>query len=146
MARKTLNDALFDAANRQLDGPTAAEALAQLGATRTRVGEAATTNAALVKTGKTKLLGYTFTNLAATTRFVKLYNKATAPAPAADTGATVLILKIAVPPNATITDVLPPQGLDFALGLGIATTAAVADNDATVLAAVSEVVGHVFYL
>lgn len=146
MARKTLNDALFDAANRQLDGPTAAEALAQLGAARARVGEAATTNAAVVKAGKTKLLGYTFTNLAATTRFVKLYNKATAPAPGTDTGATVLLLKIAVPPNSTVTDVIPYQGIDFALGLGIATTAAAADNDATVLTAANEVMGHVFYL
>lgn len=144
MGRVNPTAAAHDAHNKILDEDLPASILARPTESRYRLGEAASTNAALIKNSKAKVFAYEFSNLNATTwRFVKLYNKATTPAPATDTGATVLMLKIAIPPNSSRA-VRFERGLDFANGLGIAVTGLVADNDATVIAA-NEVVGYVLY-
>lgn len=110
------------------------------GLTERKVLAAATTNATSVKTSAARLLAYQFTNLSASPRFIKFYNKASAPVPGTDTP----IFTVAVPAGQNIDNALP-YGLTFSLGLAFAITAAVADNDATVIAA-NDVVGSLHYV
>lgn len=134
-----LTDLQYQAALKQ----STAGDITEVSPVRGRLGEAATLNAANLKASKAKVYSYEFANLNATTwRFVQLYNKATTPSPPGDVG--LLILKIAIPPNGTRTQTFA-RGLDFANGLGIAVTGAVADTDATAVAA-NEVVGSVYFL
>jgi hypothetical protein len=96
----------------------------------------ATTNGALILTGTSGLHAFYASNIGATTAYVKLYNKATAPTVGTDVPAMV----IPVPSNATDglgTATLPigTNGFRFALGLGIAITGGAADSDTTAVAA-----------
>jgi hypothetical protein len=96
----------------------------------------ATTNGALILTGSSGLHAFYASNIGATTAYVKLYNKATAPTVGTDVPAMV----IPVPSNATDglgTATLPigTNGFRFALGLGIAITGGAADSDTTAVAA-----------
>jgi len=96
----------------------------------------ATTNIALILTGTSGLHAFYATNTGATPAFVKLYNKATAPVLASDVPAMILPVPAAAagfPGVATLP--IGHQGFRFALGLGIAITGAVADNDTTAVAA-----------
>jgi hypothetical protein len=105
-----------------------------------KIISAATTNGALLITADMRLDGYQFTNLGATARFVKFYNKATAPT----VGTDVPVITIALPPGGTVTT--PPGGIAsvrFSLGLGIAITGAAADADTTAIGA-GEVIGTVY--
>lgn len=135
----SLNDLQYSALLKQAN----AGDISEISPVRGRLGEAATINAANLKATKAKVFNYEFANLNATTwRFVKLYDKATTPAPATDSA--LIVLKLAIPPGGVRTGTLI-RGLDCANGLGIAVTGAVADNDATAVAA-NEVVGSVYYL
>ena len=99
------------------------------------LNSAATTNEALILTGTSGLQAFYATNTGATAAFVKLYNKATAPV-AADTPAMILPVPAAVsgvPGVCTLP--IGFSGFRFALGLGIRITGAVADSDATAVAA-----------
>lgn len=69
---------------------------------------------------------YYIANNAATARFVKLYDKASAPTVGTDT--PVLTLEI---PSGSAANVSVPDGLQFTLGIGIGATQLVADNDTT---------------
>lgn len=134
----SLNDLQYKALLKQ----STAGDITETGPVRSRLGEAASVNAANLKNSKAKVFSYEFANLNSTTwRFVRLYNKATAPSPPSDVA--LLVLKIAIPPGGVRTQTFI-RGLDFANGLGIAVTGAVADNDATAVAA-NEVVGSVYY-
>jgi hypothetical protein len=96
----------------------------------------ATTNIALILTGTSGLHAFYATNTGATPAFVKLYNKATAPVLASDVPAMIIPIAAAdagFPGVATLP--IGHQGFRFALGLGIAITGAVADNDTTAVAA-----------
>lgn len=96
----------------------------------------ATTNIALILTGTSGLHAFYATNIGATVAFVKLYNKATAPVLATDVPAMIIPVPAAVagvPGVATLP--IGFNGFRFALGLGIAITGAVADTDATAVAA-----------
>lgn len=96
---------------------------------------AATTNEVLISAGTSGLQAFYATNTGATAAFVKLYNKATAPT-SSDTPAMILPVPAAVsgvPGVATLP--IGFSGFRFALGLGIRITGAVADNDATAVAA-----------
>lgn len=87
-----------------------------------------TDNAALIQAGPTSLVAITCVNAAAIT-YLKLYNKATAPASTDTPRYTIQI-------PASTTLILPINlGAMFGLGLGIRLTAAAADNDATAVAA-----------
>jgi hypothetical protein len=99
------------------------------------LNSAATTNEALILTGTSGLQAFYATNTGATVAFVKLYNKATAPA-STDTPAMILVVPAAVsgvPGVCTLP--IGFSGFRFALGLGIRITGAVADNDTTAVAA-----------
>lgn len=109
-------------------------------ATTYKFNSAASTNGALVLTGARRLLGWTFTNTTAATKYFKIYNKATAPTVGTDTPLFV----IGIPANGVATSKLE-GGIAIALGLGVGCTGAAADADATATA-VNDVVGAVFYV
>ena len=100
------------------------------------LNSAATTNANLVLTGTSGLHAFYATNTGAAAAFVKLYNKATAPTVGTDVPAMIIAVPAAVsgvPGAATLP--IGFSGFRFALGLGIAITGAVADNDTTAVLA-----------
>ncbi len=97
---------------------------------------AATTNATLVFGGPCRLRSFVFCNNAIYPVFVKFYDKATAPTVGTDTP----VFKITVPAGASAN--LPGANISFdgapipfANGLGYAITTAIADSDATAVAA-----------
>lgn len=96
----------------------------------------ASTNGTLILTGTSGLHAFYATNIGATAAFVKLYNKATAPAVGTDVPAMILAVPAAVAGVPGVCT-LPVgfQGFRFALGLGIAITGAVGDTDTTAVAA-----------
>ena len=99
------------------------------------LNSAATTNEVLILTGTSGLQAFYATNTGASAAFVKLYNKATAPA-STDVPAMILPVPAAVvgvPGICTLP--IGFSGFRFALGLGIRITGAVADNDTTAVAA-----------
>jgi len=103
---------------------------------------AATTNATLVRNSACRLYKIRGFNASAATKFMKLYNKATAPTVGTDTPVATLGLKAGEPFDIDFV----PTGLSFATGLGYALTGAAADNDTTALAA-GDIVGlNVWYV
>jgi len=88
-------------------------------------------NATVVKGTAGKLYGFQIANNTASTKYVRLYNKASAPAPATDTP----IRRIAIPPNG-VASYHVGQGLDgFTAGIAYVATGGLADTDTTALAA-----------
>ena len=81
---------------------------------------------ALIITGKKVLFGIIVTNLDATTIYLKLYNKATAPTVGTDT------IKMTIPiPTLKCVPIIFEGGIPFSLGIGVGATTGVADNDTT---------------
>lgn len=116
--------------------PTAA----QVGYTINRVVSAATTNATSVKASAGQVYGWVLCNNAASAKFVKLYNKASAPTVGTDTP----VMTIAVPANQTVLIELD-NGIKFATGIALAITGAYADADTTATAA-GDVIAHLLYV
>lgn len=101
---------------------------------------AASTNATNVKNAKGTVGGVNVGNTNAAARYLKLYDKASAPTVGTDTPvATILI------PAGGRADVVFPGGLAFALGIGFALTTGAANNDTGAVAA-SEITGVLTYL
>lgn len=80
----------------------------------------------LIITGRKMFFGVLVANLDATTVYLKLYNKATAPSVGTDTPKMTI-------PLATLKTVLIEidGGIEFSLGIGVGCTTGVADNDTT---------------
>ncbi len=101
------------------------------------LNSAASTNINLIIAGTSGVTNVYATNIGATPAFVKLYNKATAPVLASDIPEMIL----PIPAAAGGIPGVSPQietgftGYRFPLGLGIAITGAMADNDTTAVAA-----------
>ena len=102
------------------------------------VNSAASTNGALILTGTSNLSSFYATNEGATTAYVKLYNKATAPT----VGTDVPEMTIPVPDAAAVSGVpgvatipIGFHGFRFALGLGIAITRKAVYTDTTAVGA-----------
>lgn len=91
---------------------------------------AGSTNAASIKGAAGQVYGIQGFNLAAYPVYVKLYDKATAPNPAADTPVRTIALQAGVRADDDIAN-----GLVFALGIGIAIVKGLADNDNTAVVA-----------
>ncbi|QCQ16992.1 hypothetical protein [Microbacterium sp. RG1] len=87
----------------------------------------ASTNAALIVAGDRTLYELTVFNPTATPVFVKLYNKASTPAPATD----VPLVTIPVAAGTLVAYEFGSEGKDFALGIGRAVTANAPSNDNT---------------
>lgn len=113
----------------------------QTGTTNAKVLSAATTNATSVKTTSGRLFAYDIVNTSAAAKFVKFYNKASAPT----VGTDVPVFTVALPPNGRATFAPSvPLGV-FSAGIAYAITAGAADNDTAVVAA-NDVIGHIQYL
>lgn len=94
------------------------------------LNSAATTNLALIDPGQHVLFSIMAFNANAAVRYLKLYNKATAPVLASDRPVIV------VPIPATGAVHMPiHMGVRFPLGIGMALVTGVADTDATAVAA-----------
>jgi hypothetical protein len=117
----------------------AAATVAGSGGSMFRVISGATVFSGSAKGSTATLLGYQFTNNSAAAKFVKFYNKATAPV----VGTDVPVMTLQVPAGASVVATLP-GGLAFSAGLGIGASGAVTDADTTALAAF-DIVGTVFF-
>ena len=102
----------------------------------------ATTNANVVKASGGNLYSIVAIGLSSTVRFLKLYNKATAPS----VGTDIPLMTIPVPSNTQGAGVAIPfsMGVNFPLGIAIAITSGAADNDTGAILA-GEVVINLTY-
>lgn len=120
--------------------PMGASATVGAGTLSARIKSAATTNSTLVLTGARKLFGFQVFNTTAAKKYLKLYNKATAPV----VGTDVPVATIEIQPNSPAS-YFNPMGKAFSLGLCYAITNLLADSDATAVA-VDDVTGHLDYI
>jgi len=103
---------------------------------------AATTNATVVKASAGRMTKVVAYNASAAVKFLKLYNKATAPTVGTDVPVLTFTLKPADSFNADFEDF----GFQFATGISYALTGLAADADTTVLTA-GDVVGlNIIYI
>lgn len=109
------------------------------GLANARVKSAASTNATSVKTSTGQIFGYALHNSTASAKFVKLYNKASAPT----VGTDIPVLTIIVPANGS-ESFSTSLGVTFATGIAYAVTGAIGDTDTTVTA-IDDVTGALFY-
>lgn len=92
---------------------------------------AATTNPTSAKAAQGRLFKARAYNATATVKYLKFYNKASAPT----VGTDAVILTVALKPNDTTEIDFGAVGYYFSTGIAYALTGAAADNDTTVLAA-----------
>jgi hypothetical protein len=94
------------------------------------VNSGATTNAASIKATGANLYGLSVMNASATTKYVRLFNLATAPT----VGTSVPIMVVAVPATSS-KEIEYVPALRFATGLAVAITGGAAATDSTAVAA-----------
>lgn len=103
------------------------------GVTQFRRLATADTNLAAVKASAGRVYGYVISNQSAAAKFVRLYNKASAPVIASD---NALILRTIMIPAGGIAAYHVGMGLGgFTSGIAISATGAIGDTDTTALAA-----------
>lgn len=95
------------------------------------INSAASTNATAVKTSAGTVYAITASNTNAAARYLKYYNKASAPT----VGTDVPILTVVLPPGATTSVNLGNLGHRFATGIALAITSGAADSDTGAVAA-----------
>lgn len=112
------------------------------GWTPSRIISAASNNATVVKASAGVLGFVSVSNLNAAVRYLKIYDKATAPAPGSDIAKIVVAIPTgSVPVNLA----LPDEGIAFAAGISFALVTGILDNDNTGVAA-SEILVNLGYL
>lgn len=111
------------------------------GQQKARVASAATTNSTLIRTGAGNLNGWFLNTNTVGSKFLKFYDKATAPIVGTDTPVFTVIIEPA--PNGATYPTFEP-GIPFLLGLGYAITGAVTDADTTSVA-LNDVHGVILY-
>lgn len=104
-----------------------------------RVMSAATVNNTLVKASAGRVLGWSLSNTSAAAKFVKIYNKSSAPIAGTDTP----VLTLVIPAGGTII-FSSNIGIALATGFGYAITNLAADADTTAVA-LNDVIGGIFY-
>lgn len=104
-----------------------------------KIVAAATTNATSVKASAGRVFGWQLTNTTAAVKVVRLYNLAAAPT----VGTSVPVYNIVLPANAVVTQAFP-AGIAHTTGISYAITNAIADLDATAVAA-NDVLGAIFF-
>jgi hypothetical protein len=114
------------------------------GLSSVKVISAASNNATLVKSTAGQVYNIQAFNTATSVRYLKLYNKTSAPAPATDTGSTVLLASYLIPANGSGLVVEISNGMAFSAGIGLAVVTGMADSDNTSTGA-SEVIVNVQY-
>lgn len=97
------------------------------GVTPYRLLSAATTNATNISAVPSTMYYILATNSNAAARFVKIYDKATAPNPVTD----VPIITYRLAPLTGILNLPIPKGITFSLGISFLITGAIGDTDAT---------------
>lgn len=102
-----------------------------------KIASAATTNATSVKASAGRVFGYHFTNTTAAIKIVRFYNLATAPT----VGTSVPVYNVVIPANGYVFANFP-QGRGHSTGIAYAITNAIADLDATAVAA-NDVIGAI---
>jgi hypothetical protein len=120
--------------------PTAA---ATGGATPGKLISAANTNATSVKGSAGTLYMLVAMNVNAAARYLKLYNKATAPTVGTDTP----VLTLMIPGNtagAGVVVPIPSQGIAFGTGIALALTTAAADSDTGAVASGEIVLSYAY--
>ena len=105
------------------------------GPTNSRVISAGSTNATNVKNSAGQVYGIDVSNTNASARYLKLYDKASAPTVGSDTPIGTYLLKAG-----ELTQLRFPQGKTFASGIGFALTTGVADADTGAVSANEHVV------
>lgn len=118
------------AAGSALAGRVNPEPQAANGLTTFKLISAATTNATSVKAAAGQLYTILASNVNAAARFLKFYNKATAPA----VGTDVPVLTFLIPAGGALSLDTGGMGFAFPLGIALAITALVADADVTAVA------------
>ena len=93
----------------------------------------ATTNASVVKSSGGNLYSIVAIGLTSTVRYLKLYNKATAP----NVGTDIPVMTIPIPTNIQGAGIAIPfsMGVNFPLGISLAITGTAADNGTTAIGA-----------
>lgn len=108
-----------------------------------RVLSAATTNATSVKGSAGQVYTIIATNINAAVRYLKIYNKATAPTVGTDTP----VITLPIPGNTAGAGLVLDtggMGITFSLGIATALTTGIADADTAAVAA-NEIVVNIFY-
>lgn len=108
--------------------------------TTTFTNSAASTNATVTKASAGTLWSVTVSNINAALRYLKMYDKATAPT----VGTDVPVLIIPIPITGTVSVNGGSNGIRFATGIAWALTALAADSDTTVVAASEHKVAMTF--
>lgn len=101
------------------------------GATMSTLTSAATTNATSVKASAGTLFYIVASNLNAAVRYLKFYNKASAPTVGTDAVVWKVALKVSTDPIVIVM----PAGLKFTTGIAFALTTGIADTDTGAVAA-----------
>jgi hypothetical protein len=96
----------------------------------------------VIKNGPGEVGGWHLVNNAVGARYVKLYDKATAPTAADTPKLTLAVAQFAA--GGLPTQLLGPCGIDFVNGISIRTVQGLADGDNTAPAA-QDVQVHIFY-
>lgn len=110
------------------------------GATPYKLNSAATTNATSVKASAGQVYSIVATNTNASARYLKLYNKASAPTVGTDTPVQVYML-----PAGGGVSIALPVGMVFSTGIALATTTGAADSDTGAVAA-NEIIVNLTFL
>lgn len=105
--------------------------VSQLEPTVSTLNSAATTNATSVKTSGGIVYGVVASNINAAIRYLKIYNKASAPT----VGTDVPVLTLAIPLTGVLSLNLGPLGLKLGTGIAFALTTGAADSDTAAVAA-----------
>ncbi|PWB94649.1 hypothetical protein [Methylosinus sporium] len=108
--------------------------------TRARVASAASTNATSVKATEGRLYEIHVANTSAAMKFLKLYDKASAPT----VGTDMPVATYPIAANGGRIDIVSINGQSFPNGLAYAITGAVGDADTTAVAA-NDVTGELLY-
>lgn len=96
-----------------------------------------------VKASKGALIGWFIINAAASTRYVKLYDKSTAPS-ASDTPLVTIQINATSYDKFFLADNEGERGIAFQNGLGVRASTGLADNDNTAPSS-NDVLIHLFY-
>jgi hypothetical protein len=105
---------------------------------------AASMNATVVKATPGKLYRVTGRNAAAAIRYIKFFNKATAPDPSAD-AATLMKYVIEIPASVPFDVDFGPHGLDFSTGIGYVIVTGIAETDETAVTAADILILQALY-
>lgn len=97
--------------------------------TNYKLNSAATTNATSVKATPGRIASAIFVNTSAAVKYIKLYNKATAPV----VGTDVPIMTVAIPATSSVV-LFIPCGIFFSAGIALAITGLGTDADVTAVA------------